>query len=124
MPAERVIPVPSREFTHSVTIAGSASLSGAIDLYDYTLCGVITDSAWDGGAISFAAATTLSGTYVAVVNSAGSEVTTGSIAASKWCALDPADFAGVRYLKIQSGTSAATVNQGDATVLTLVLRVV
>jgi len=121
---EQMIILAARDYSHTVTIAASGSLSGAIDLGNYTLCGVRTDSAWDGGAISFASSTAIGGTYVPVISASGAEVTTGSIAASKHAALDPADFVGVQFLKIQSGTSAAVVAQGDATVLTLVLRVV
>ena len=49
---EQMIILAARDYSHTVTIAASGSLSGAIDLGNYTLCGVRTDSAWDGGAIS------------------------------------------------------------------------
>lgn len=122
--AERTVSVAERNYLYTVTIAGSASLSGAVDLGPFTLCGLLLASTWDTNVISFAASTTLGGTYVPILSASGAEVATGSIAASKWIALDPADFAGIRFLKIRSGTSSAAVNQGDDTIVTLVVRTV
>lgn len=123
--ANPVIPVPGRSFVKTVTIANGASLSGAIDLGDYTLVGLITDSAWDTNTMSFAVSDAIGGTYVPLHSlTSGAEVVTGSIVASKWFAADPADFAGVQYLKVRSGTSAAAVNQSGATVITLICRAV
>lgn len=126
MGAERVVSVPERVFTKTVTIADSASLSGAIDLGDYTLCGIIVPSGWSTATISFAASDSLAGTYYPVYSSSGAEVVTGSITGGTavWVALDPADFAGIRYLKVRSGTSAAATNQSGGDTLTLVVRLV
>lgn len=120
--AERTISVAERDYTKTVTIADSSSLSGATDLGYATFCGFITPSGWTTAAVSFAAATSLAGTYYPVLSASGAEITTGSVAASKWVALDPADFAGIRWLKIQSGTSAVPVNQSGGDIITLVLR--
>ena len=43
-----------------------------------------------------------------------------TIAASKYWPVDSDNFWGVRYIKIQSGTSAATTAQADETIVTLV----
>lgn len=107
----------------TVTIADSASLSGAADLSSQsgTLVAIQTPSGWTSAVMTFQAS--FDGTtYGNLYNSAGAEVTTGSIAASTYVALDPADFAGVRYLKVRSGTSGTAVNQSSGDILQLVLR--
>jgi hypothetical protein len=43
-------------------------------------------------------------------------------AASEYLALDPTQFAGVRYLKLRSGTAGTPVNQGAERSLSVVLR--
>lgn len=123
-PAGRTVSVAERDYTnYTVTIADGASLSGAVDLRHYTLVGVITDAAWDTNSMSFAVATSLDGTYVPLHTlTTGAEVVAPGIVASKWFAADPADFAGVRFLKVRSGTSGTPVNQAGATVVTLVVR--
>lgn len=112
--------------TTTVTIANGASLSGAADLSGVIgggLVAIIPDAAFDTNVLTFQASADNS-TFSNLYNSSGAEVTTGSIAASNWYALDPADFAGIPYLKVRSGTSGAAVNQVGATVLTLVFRAV
>lgn len=118
----RVVPVPQRSFGKTVTILDTESLSDAEDLGDYTLCGILLPSGWDTNAISFATSTAIDGTYVPIYTAAGAEVATGNVVASTWVALDPADFAGVRFLKLRSGTSAAAVAQSGTVVLTLACR--
>lgn len=109
--------------TTTATIADSASLSGAVDLSAFagTLVAIQTGSGWTAAVMTFQASAD-GVTYANLYNSAGAEVTTGSIAASTYTALDPADFAGVRYLKVRSGTSSAASNQSGGDTLTLVLR--
>ena len=126
MPNEMTYARAGRIYNKTVTIADTTSLSDAADLGDETLCGVIVPSTWSTAAISFLAATTLTGTYYPLYSASGAEVVTGSITGGTavWVALDPADFAGVRYLKVRSGTSAAAVNQSGGDTLTLVTRAV
>lgn len=127
MPNEMTYARAGRIYNKTVTIADSASQpTDGVDLGDETLCGVIVPSTWSTAAISFLAATTLTGTYYPLYSASGAEVVTGSITGGTavWVALDPADFAGVRYLKVRSGTSAAAVNQSGGDTLTLVTRAV
>lgn len=115
-----------------VTIADSASLSDAARIAVpvgregsfTTLVGIIVPSTWTTAVMSFAAGLTEDGTFYPVYSAAGAEVVTGSITGGTavWVALDPADFAGIPWIKVRSGTSAAAVNQADGDVLTLVTR--
>jgi hypothetical protein len=59
-------------------------------------------------------------TYVVLWADDGTEYTVVSVPASRYAALDPTKFLGVTNVKIQSGTSAATVNQSGGDILTLV----
>lgn len=109
----------------TVAIADAASLSAEGDLgANASLVGIITPAGWTTAVLSFQAALASGGTFVDYHNSAGAEVVTGSFVASKWYALDPADFAGIRYIKVRSGTSAAAVAQAGGDTLTLVVRTV
>lgn len=109
----------------TATIADSASLSGAVDLSSFsgTLVAIQTPSGWTSAVLTFQASYDGT-TYANLYNSAGAEVTTGTIAASYYVALDPADFAGIRYLKVRSGTSGSATNQSSGDTLQLILRAV
>ncbi len=100
----------------TTTIADSGTVSGEVDLSGCTLCGVFLPSTFDGTTLKFQAATESGGTFVAVVDGAGADVSK-TCAASKYLPLNPADFAGVRFLKLVAGTG-----QTGATVLTLAVR--
>lgn len=111
----------------TATIADGASLSDAVDLgAGLSLVGIVVPSTWTAAPISFAASLTLVGTYYPLYTAAGAEVVTGSIAGGTavWIALDPADFAGIRYLKLRSGTVAAPVTQSGGDTLVLVVRAI
>lgn len=115
---------------YTATIANGASLSGAVEISfpvddaRTTLCGIIVPSGWTTAVISFAAGLTATGTFYPVYNAAGAEVVTGSITGGTavWVALDPADFVGIPFIKIRSGTNAAAVAQSGGDDLTLVVR--
>lgn len=108
--------------TKQVTIADSGTVSGAVKLFDdydnapESLVGIICAAGFATANLTFQAS--VDGTnYYTMYNAAGAVVTVFSAAASEWIALDPADFAGVPYLKV---VSSATQSGGD--VLTLVTR--
>lgn len=118
----------AKTLTTTVTIADSASLSGAANftgLPGAALCGIIVPSTWTTAVLSFAASADNS-TFYPVYNASGAEVVTGSITGGTavWVALDPSDFAGIPYLKVRSGTSGTAVNQSGGDTLTLVYRTV
>jgi hypothetical protein len=109
--------VPQTSGTLTATIANGAQLSGAIDLKKCTAAGIFMPAAFTGVALTFFTAPTLSGTYVEIVKLDGTALSQ-TAAASKYIPLDPAYFAGVRFLKIRSGSA-----EGGARDLTVVTKV-
>ena len=109
-------------YTKTVTIANGASLSGAIFLENFELCGIITPAAWTTAALSFQGAyDAIGGTYYNLFSGA-TELSYAAVTASKWVTFDPALFFGVSYLKVRSGTSGTPVNQAGGDIVTLVMR--
>ena len=103
------------------TIATGTAVSDAVDLGSSSLVGLATPAGWTTAVITFQVS--IDGTtYFDYETALGAEVTLASTAASRYRALDPADLAGVRYLKVRSGTSAAPVNQTGGDVIQLVTR--
>jgi hypothetical protein len=82
----------------TVTVADAATDSGAIDIADREVCGVTVPTGLEGTTLGFKVATALAGTYNPLM-SAGAAVSL-TIAASRYIALDPALFRGVRFLKL------------------------
>lgn len=107
----------------TATIADGGTSSAEVDLGNYglTLVGIIVPSTWATASISFTAATASGGTFYPVYNAAGAAIATGSIAGGTavWIALDPADFAGIRFLKLVSSAAQSGID-----VLTLITRAV
>ncbi len=108
-------PVLSNDLT--AIIASGQTTSGEIDLNGNTLCGLFLPSTFDGSAITFEAAHTSGGTYVAVQDGAGNAVSK-TVSASKYITLNPADFAGIRFLRLVAGTAQSATD----TVITLAVR--
>ena len=103
----------------TVTVAAGASLSGAAALRELKLLAVITAATWDTNAITFQAS--FDGTnFFNVWNDSG-EYSIAAVPASTYVAINPMYFLGARSIKVRSGTSAAAVNQVDATIVTLVV---
>lgn len=88
----------------SATIAASATTSGEIDLSGTTLCGIFIPSGFQGTSITFQVAPESGGTFVVMKDGAGSTVTK-TCAASQFLKIDPADFAGVQFMKIVSSAT-------------------
>lgn len=100
----------------TVTIANGGTISPAVDLNGHGLCGIYLPAAFTGTAITFLASDLLAGTYRTVQDGAGSALTK-VVSAGVYVPLDPADFAGIRYLKIVSNAA-----EGGARILTLAAR--
>jgi hypothetical protein len=100
------------------TIAASGTTSGAVDLGHATLCGIYVPSSFTGTALTFTASETADGTFAPVKDGAGAAVSK-TVAAGDYIYLDPVILAGVRFLKIVSGST-----EGAARELTLAARVV
>jgi hypothetical protein len=82
--------------------------------------GIQMPAAWTPANLTFLAAAS-SSTPAALHDQFGTEVT-ATAAASRYIALDPAQFFGIRVLQIRSGIAASAVNQAAARTLRVVCR--
>lgn len=104
----------------TATIANGASLSGAVPLGNGGLTRIAMPAAWTAANLTFQ--TSYDGvTFANLYNHEGTEYTVQA-AASREILLPLADFLGVRFIKIRSGTSAAAVAQGAERSLKLVVQ--
>lgn len=103
-----------------VTIPEGGSVSDVVDLDGVHLVGIQMPATWDAANITFQASAD-GVTFADLYNQSGSEVTVDA-AAGRFIALDPTLFAGIRFLKVRSGTAATPVNQAAARTLILVAR--
>lgn len=105
-------------------IANGASLSQAIENIGLgaasALVGIEMPAAWTAANLTFQVSFD-GDTYKDLYDKDGNEVTV-TAAASRYIGLIPSLFAGIRHLKVRSGTSGTPVNQGAARTLRLVVR--
>jgi hypothetical protein len=106
--------------TTTVTIANGTALSAAVDLTAFTLVAIQLPAGWTAASLTFQAAND-NQNFGDVYDKSG-EYTFLAVDVSRYLVCDPTAFAGIRYLKVRSGTGAAPVNQGADRVLTLILR--
>lgn len=91
--------------TNTVTIAINTTTSTALDLSTNGFVGLIIPSAFTGTAITFTGSIDNS-TFTALYNSDNSAFSI-TVSASRYYCLNPADFLGMRYVKIVSNASEA-----------------
>lgn len=106
------------------TIAAGSSLSGAANLGAKILCAIIVPATWAAAGIAFQVSDDLGVTWFPLYDSTGAEVTISSAnaPAGRRVTVNSLAFAGVDYIKVQSGSNAAPVVQAGQQVLTLVAR--
>lgn len=93
------------------TIASGASLSDAIDISEAVLVGIKLPSTWTAANLTIQAADEdAESTFNNVYDQTGTEVTI-TASASRHVILEPAKFAGMKQIKLRSGTSGTPVNQ-------------
>jgi len=112
-------------FGPTCVILNGAALSGAVTLTDNVLCAVEMPGAWTAASLSFAVSwdgSTYTPLYVVSSALAATEYAITAPAASITIALDPAIFAGIKHIKLRSGTAAAPTNQGGDRTLRLITR--
>ncbi|QEX18501.1 hypothetical protein FRZ44_38080 [Hypericibacter terrae] len=108
--------------TVTATVANGESLSDVVDLGGMSLTGIVMPADWDAADLTFQASPTgVGASFADLYDAAGTEITV-SAAASIAIAIEPAAWAGLRYLKIRSGTSGSPVNQGADRALVLLVR--
>lgn len=103
------------------TIADGQSLSGIVDLAGSSLVGIMTSAGWATADLTFQTCpdSTTCANYCDVQ---GAEIVISSVAASSYRALDPSDFAGVRFVRVRSGTSGSPVAQSGGDNVSLIVR--
>lgn len=87
----------------TVTIANGETVSNAIDLGEGVLVGIQMPAAFTGSAMTFQASDSLAGTYNAVTSITAAYSVT--VAASKYVSIPLFDLAGVRFIKVVSGSA-------------------
>ncbi len=89
------------------TIASGATTSGAVELpAGVSLLGLRMPSAFTGTAITLTESNSLTGTYQAVYDNTGSQLSF-VVAASRTVTIDPSLTIGLRFIKLVSGSSEA-----------------
>jgi hypothetical protein len=111
-------------YVQPVTISNGTSLSAAVDLETTAgigarLARIDMPAAWTAANLTFQASTD-GVTYNNLFDSSGGEYTV-TAAANAAIIVPLADFIGIRFLKIRSGTSGTPVNQAADRTLQLVL---
>lgn len=102
----------------SAVIAAAGTTSAAVNLGGMTLVGLLMPSTFVGTTVKFQAAEALAGTYRLVTDGAGSDYSL-TVAVNKFVPVDPTKMAGVRYLKLVSGSTET----GGATVVLALRRI-
>lgn len=90
---------------NNATISSGQALSSLISTTGLSLCGIQIPATFTGTAITFQAATIAAGPYQPVYNSAG--LVSYTVAAGRYLAIDPKDFYGILFLKVQSNATEA-----------------
>ncbi len=106
------LPTPN---ARTVTIANAGQTSGALDVREATILGLITPAALTGTALTFNVSMD-SGTFVPLYDSTGTLVSL-TVGTSRGFALDPSTFLPWRYVQVVSGTA-----EGAARTITLIVR--
>lgn len=113
--------------TKTATITAGGSLSNAVDLGGdrpgelHSLISLqMPATAWTAAALTFQGSMD-GATYADVYKSDGNELSV-SVGASRFVLLSPSQFAGLRYVKVRSGTSASPVAQAAGAVISLGVR--
>lgn len=103
----------------TAAIDNGASLSAAVDLGNNRLSRVVIPAAWTTANLTFQ--TSADGTtYTDLYDAAGTEYTVTVGGALRSIVIPLADFIGVRYVKVRSGTTGSAVTQGAARSIILV----
>lgn len=101
-------------------IANGDSLSGAVDVGDGGMVALQMPSSWTTANLTFQASIDNS-TFNNVYDGSGTELEI-TAAASRYIVLPPTTFAGMRWVKIRSGTSGSAVAQGGARTIKIAVR--
>lgn len=118
MPIDPVV----AKFQHTVTISASTTISDTISLVSQTLVGIQMPEAWTTADLTFRVSPD-NNIFSNMFDQYGNEFVVKT-SASRFIVLNPADWVGIRFLAIRSGTSATPVTQAAARDIILVNRAV
>jgi hypothetical protein len=107
--------------TLSATIASGAALTGSLNLGGLRLVGIVMPATWTAAVVTFQVSPDGGVTWANMYDINGNEVT-AQTATGRAIMLDPTLYAGVQYMQVRSGASAAPVNQAQNSTLQLILR--
>jgi hypothetical protein len=99
----------------TATIANAGTTSGAIDLTVGSLCGIYLPATFTGTALSFTCSPTLTGTYQTWKDATGADIAL-VVAQGNNYKINPADFIGVKFLKLIAST------QSQESIITVAVR--
>jgi hypothetical protein len=102
---------------------GATGLSAAVDLAGKTLLGYIMPATWIAAGLTFQTSPDGVVAYNDFYDNTGTEIS-HVVAASRFVRVNPADWVGVRFLKVRSGTAAVPVNQTASRDIILVTKAV
>ena len=89
----------------------AGTTSDPIELPGITLCGFYFPSGWTGTSVSFLVSPSINNpNFVPLQDETGSPITY-TVAASTYCRAQPADFAGIKFIKMVAGSSQAAATQ-------------
>ena len=90
----------------TATIANGQTTSGAIDIGEEVVVGLVTPAGLTGASLTFTASDTEGGTYSPVYDQYGTQVTI-TVSTSRHVTIAPETLLGCRWLKIVSGSAEA-----------------
>lgn len=96
--------------TVTATIANGTTTSTEIDLTKTDIVGIYIPAAFTGTAITFTSAFTSGGTFGSVRDGAGAALSL-TVAQGQFVKVSPADFIGILYLKIVSGSTEGAARE-------------
>ena len=99
-----------------LAIASGSMQSSPIDLGAFTLAGINFPAAFTGTTVTFLTSTSVAGPWVQVYNAAGPVSYT--VAQNRYYSINMADFQGVRYLEVVSGSAEAAARTLNLSVKT------
>jgi hypothetical protein len=105
----------------TAVIVSGESLSAVVDLAGLTLAGIEMPATWTAASLTFQVAASAALAAANLYDELGSEYT-ATAAQGHFIAINPADFAGIKWLRVRSGSSASPVNQAGERSIILVAR--
>ena len=103
----------------AIIVSGTA-LSPQIDIGAKTLVGIAMPAAWTAAALSVQVS--IDGGVNWLEFNSGGVALSLTVAAGQFVAIDPTLWFGINSIRLRSGALGAVVNQGQDSVLTLILR--